>query len=377
MNKTKFTSFQFACLVCFPILSLFSGIGTYNVIRIARVDAYMSPIIAGILGIIVLKLFMYIFDYLPDKNLPAKNKVLFGKFLGTIVNYIICLLFLMIGVVLIYNVSNFAISQFLSETPLIIFMILLGIVLIYNVSLGIENISRVGILFFGIICLFTIISSLGILPTVEMGNIKPMLEYGVEKPLIGGIFLFVVNIVPIFALLIVEKDMLIDNKKTSKYLGIFYFIAILFVFMAVFFTISSLGIYLSLEYQYAEYTVLKKISMLNFIDRIENFIYIKWILSSVMFLSIILYYISNSINKNSKKLVPTIILGIVIYVSLYLFKNNTVFYNFTSDIFPYICLGLFLIVIIICINIFIRKLFKIDIKNETISEDEKVENTTY
>lgn len=355
-NKTKFTSFQFAILIIFPILSLFSGIGTYNIINIAMVDSWVSPLIGGILGVIVLLLFVYIFDYLPDKNIVEKNKVLFGKVLGTIINYIISGLFIMIGVVLIYNVSNFAVSQFLAETPLLVFMMLLGIVLIYNVSIGIENISRVGIIFFGIIIILTIISTFGVLPTVELSRIKPMLEYGIEKPIMGGIFIFIVNIVPIFALLIVEKDMLIDKKKTAKYLSIFYILGIIFIFMAIFLTISSLGIYLSLEYQYAEYTVLKKISLLNFIDRIENFIYIKWILSSLMFLSIIIYYISKNISKKSRFIVPAGVLGIIIYISLYLFKNNTIFYNFTANIFPYICLMLFIIFIIICINIFIRKL---------------------
>lgn len=365
-NNIKFTSFQFATLICFPILALFSGIGTYNVIRIARVDSYISPIISSIFGIIVLMMFLYIFNYLPDKNLPEKNKVLFGEVLGTFINYIICILFLIIGIVLIYNVSNFAVSQFLSETPLIVFMILLGIVLLYNVSLGIENISRVGIIFLGIIFILTFISTFGILPTVELSNIKPMLEYGIEKPLIGGLFLFIVNIVPIFSLLIVEKNTLIDTNKTSKYLTIFYFIALLFIFLAIFFTISSLGIHLSLEYQYAEYTVLKKISLLNFIDRIENFIYIKWILSSIMFLSIIIYYISKTVHKNSKIIVPSGVIGIIIYISLYLFKNNTKFYNFTSNILPYMCLMLFIIFIIIWINIFIRKLLRIDNKEELI-----------
>lgn len=361
MNKTKFTSFQFAILIVFPILSLFSGIGSYNLFRIASIDAYMSPIIAGVIGIVILKLFLYIFDYLPDKNIVEKNKFLFGEILGTIINYFVCFLFLMIAVVLIYNVSNFAVSQFLAETPLLVFMILLGIVLVYNVSLGIENISRVGIIFFGIIVFLTIISTLGIIPTVEMSNIKPILEYGYEKPIMGGLFLSLVNIVPIFSLLIVKKDALIDKKKTGKYLSIFYIMGIFFIFLTLFLTISSLGIYLSLEYQYAEYTVLKKISFLNFIDRIENFIYIKWILSTIMFLSIILFYISSSINKKSKKVVPGAILAIVIYISLKIFKNNTIFYNFTADIFPYICLMILIVFIIICINIFVRKLFKVDV----------------
>ena len=71
--------------------------------------------------------------------------------------------------------------------------------------------------------------------------------------------------------------------------------------------------------------------------------------------------ISNNINKNSKKLVPTILVSIIIFITSYLFKNNTIFYNFTADIFPYICLMILIVFIIICINIFVRKLFKVDV----------------
>lgn len=357
MNKTKFSSFSFACLLVFPILSLFTGIGTYNIIRIAGVDAYMSPIIAGILGIIVLLMFIYIFNYETDKTIVEKNKRLFGNILGTIINYIISILFLFIGVTLMYNVTNFAISQFLAETPLLTFMLVLGVILVYNVSLGIENISRVGIIFLGIIIILTIISTIGAIGDVDFSKIKPILEYGIDTPLYGSLFLVLGDIVPILALLIVKKDYLIDKKKTNKYIVLFYILGIVLISMAMFLTLSSLGIYLSLEYQYPEYTVLKKITLFGFIDRIENFIYIKWILSSIMYLSIILYYISYNVNKKSKKIVPFILVGIIIFISLYWFKNNTIFYNFTTNLYPYIGLGLMLIFIIITINIAIRKTF--------------------
>jgi len=355
-NKTKFTSIQFAILLIFPILSLFTGIGTYNIIKIAKVDSYISPLISGIIGIIVLITFIYIFNYEPDKTINEKNKLLFGNILGTIINYIICILFLFIAVTLIYNISNFAISQFLSETPLLTFMIILGIIVIYNVSLVIENISRVGIIFFSIICFLTIISTFGTISNIELNNIKPILEYGIDKPLYGSIFLTLIDIVPILSLLIVKKNYLIDKEKSTKNLIIFYIISILFISIAMFLTISSLGIHLSTLYQYPEYTVLKKITLFEFIDRIENFIYIKWILSTIMHLSLITYYISYNVNKNSKKLVPTILISIIITISLYLFKNNTIFYNFTSTIFPYIGLLILIIFIIITINIIIKKL---------------------
>ena len=355
MNKYKLNSREFACLICFPILALFSGIGTYSIIRSAKVDAYISVGISYILGFAIIGLFIYILNYKKDLNINLKVKYLFGRYLGFVVNLIINILMMLIGVVLLYNISNFAISQFLSETPLLVFMALLGIILVYNVSIGIKNISRVSIVFLAIICFLTIISTLGTLPNFEFSNIKPVLENGISYPLKGGILLVLTNTVPIFALLMIPKNMIMEETKLNKSLIIFYSLAFIFIFVAIFLTIGSLGIYLSELYQYPEYTVLKKISLFNFIDRIENFIYVKWILSSVICLSLIIYYISQSIKKQSNKLVPLFTTTAMIAIALLIFKNNTFFYNFSYKIFPYANLLLLLVFVIIGINIFIRK----------------------
>lgn len=361
MAKNKLTIAQFACLIVFPILALFSGIGTHNTIKIAETDSYISVFLAYLIGFIPLLLFILIFNYKKELNIVDKIKYLFGNTLGIIINWIINILILCIGFILLYNISNFAISQFLAETPLLVFMLLLGLVLIYNVSLGIENISRVAIIFLAIILVLTIISTTGILPNFEKSNIKPILEYGYINPLKGGVTLTLTNVIPIFILLIIPKNKIENNKKVNKALIISYTIAFILAFLAILLTIGALGIYLCDIYQYPEYTVLKKISLFNFLDRIENFIYIKWILSSVTCLSLIIYYLNTSIKKESKKLLPTIIVGIMIYLALKTFRNNTIFYSFILNIYPYIGLSLFIVFVIIGINIIIRKI--IDYKN--------------
>lgn len=359
MKKNKLTSTGFACLICFPILSLFNGIGTYNIIKIANVDSYISVIISFFLGLLCLSLFLLIFNYQKDLSIIEKNKLLFGNILGTIINYIIGILFLAIASILIYNISNFAISQFLAETPLLIFMLLIGILLIYNVSLNIENISRVSIIFLGIFCLLTIISTTGIFNHFEISNIKPTLEYGLKRPVQGGLTLTITNVVPIFLLLIVEKNKIDNNEKLKKHLFFFYCLAFVFIFLTIFLTIGCLGIHLSNLYQYPEYTVLKKISLFNFLERIENFIYIKWILSSFICISLIIYYLKNTINQKSNKIIPSIITLVIIFTSLQIFKNNTIFYYIVYNYLPYICLLLLFIYMIIGLNILIRKILKI------------------
>lgn len=355
MNKDSITNTQFSCLIVFPILALFSGIGTHNTIKIASVDSYFSVFLSYLIGFLPLLLFLIIFNYRKDLNIKEKIEYLFGKILGTIINYSINILILIIGITLLYGITNFAISQFLAETPLLVLMLLLGIILIYNVSNGIETISRVCIIFLFIICILTIISTTGIIPHFESSNIKPFLENGIIPPLKGSIALTLTNIIPIFILLIVPKNKVRDNKKTNKSLIIFYTLAFIFTFLAMLLTIGSLGIYLCDIYQYPEYTVLKKISLFNFLDRIENFIYTKWILSSFSALSLIIYYLKTSINKNSKKILPTIIVITMIYIALSIFKNNTIFYSFILNIYPYIGLFLFIIYLVITINIIIRR----------------------
>ena len=359
MKKDKLTAFQFACLLGSPIFSLFSGIGSHNLIRITGVDAWISVLISFVLGLIPFLLFLYIFNYQPTLNILEKNKYLFGKYLGTILNFLINIFIFLIGTVQLFNVSNFAISQFLAETPILWFMILFGLLIIYNVYTGIENISRVTIIFLSVIIFMTIISTTGLIPTIETANLKPYLENGIIPPLKAGILLTITNVSPIFMLLIVKKDKITENQKLTKYFTFFYFLAYLFAFLAIFLCLSSLGIYLCKIYQYPEYTVLKKISLFRFIERIENFIYIKWILNSFITLSLVIYHISFSIKKESKKLTPIISTFLLIFLSNYIFKNNTLFYYIGLHYFPIICSILLILYLIIGINIFIRNKVKI------------------
>ena len=147
-------------------------------------------------------------------------------------------------------------------------------------------------------------------------------------------------------ILIVPKNNIVDKKNYSKCILIFYGIASLLIIITSLFTIGVLGEHLASFYQYPEYILLKRISIFGFIDRIENLLSISWIFSTFATLSLIIYYISNNLNKKEKKKIPSIIISIIIIVcSLYIFKNNTFFNNYVSNIYPYI-LSIFFIIFV-------------------------------
>lgn len=359
MNNNKISSLQFSTLMIYPILSLLSGIGLYNIIKIAQIDCYISTIISTILGFIIIGLFIFTLNYKKDLTLPEKNIYLFGKVLGNIINYLINILILFVGIVLIYSISNSIISQFLAETPIYIILTFMGLTIIYNVTKGIEVIARTGIIFFIIIIILTIISTLGLIPFFDVSNIKPILANGISKPLEAGITLTLTNIVPILIMLIIPKNNITNSKKINKYIIILYLISMTFIFLATFLTIGALGIHLLKIFPHPEYIVLKKISIFGFIDRIENIIYIKWLLNDFISFCLIVYYISNSIKKqNKQKLLPTITTIIILVLSQMLFKDNTEFKWFIYHVYPYLNLLLLTIFIIIFINIIIRKIIE-------------------
>ncbi len=355
MNNKKISNLEFSILATSPILSLYSGIGLYNLIKRANIDAYIAIFISIIWSLLYLKVFLTIYNYEPNSSLPEKNIKLFGKNIGKIINIIINILILSICILPIYSISNFIVSQFLSETPIIIILILIFIVSLYNISKGIEVISRTAIVLFIISLSLGIINIIGLLPDFQFTNLKPILANGITIPLKTSFLFLLTNIVPIVTVLIIPKNNIVNNNKTSKYIYIFFIISLIFILLDTILTIGVLSEHLIKILPHPEYIVLKKISIFGFIDRIENIIYIKWILGVFVHFTLSIYYICNSINKKDKQFfLPSIVIIFILTLSKILFKNNTEFKWYIKNIYPYTNLVLLVIIILIFILILIH-----------------------
>jgi len=353
MKNWKINSLQFGTLVSFTILSSLIGIGFNNVTRMAKADAYISIIISYIIGFIPILLFIYLFNQ--EKTINELIIDTFGKILGTIINYLLLIPIAIIGICSVYSISNFMVSQFLSNTPIIIIYVVPSIVILYGIIKGIEALSRTSLILYVITIILVLIAILGLAPQLEFDNFKPMLENGLTLPIKGSLIFTVSDIIPVFIMLTISKKNIANKEKTTKSIIIFYTLSILMMFFNIFMTIGTLGIHLTTMYQYPEYMVLKQISFFNFLDRIENFVTIQWIFRTFMLVSMVVFYIKNTIKKNNNSLVlPALILAIIIALDLIIFKNNTMFTNFVYKIYPYSNLVFFIMILIISIVVFIK-----------------------
>lgn len=356
--KEKINNIELSSIMFLLLFSSCLGIIPYVTIQLVDIDAYISSIIGGIIGLIPLFIMIYIFNYEVDSPIYIKTKLIFGKIIGTVINIILIIVYLVIIVTMLFNVSNFIISQYLTNTPLFLVTLTLGMTALHTVNKGMYTISKISFIYVVITLIFYIVGFIGIFPETEIGNIKPILEFGITKPFCTGLIYTLLFTSPMYSILVIPKNSIENNDKTNKYLIITYLLIAIMIFIVIIVTSTSLGKYLVRLYQYPPYIALKKISIFGFIDRIENFLSIQWILSAFIGLTIPIYYVKSSIKEKNNKLITLIIVIIAICTSTWLFKSNTNFNNYLKSTYPYILIIPLIIYFIIFIIIFIKKRYK-------------------
>ena len=356
----KIDSIEFTSLFILTFLSSSIGLSLYTTIKYASINSYIGILISFITSIIPLLIFIFILNYKQELNIKEKINHLYGKYLGTIINYILIILFFIIAITILFNLSNFIVSQYLSDTNILYIMILLSVTLYFSLNKGIETISRISSIFTLIFFILLVVAIFSVKKEIDINNLKPFLEDGINGPIKAGLVNSLLTIIPCFSLLMIPKQNIVNNNKVIKHLIIGYIISSIILFLISIISNSILGEYLIQIYQYPAYISLKKASLFNFIDRIENFFSLAWILSCFIAIITSIYYIKETITKNNKQIINIPLIILLVIVSYKLFKNNTIFDNHILKYYPINLLSILIIFIIISITIIIRKILKKD-----------------
>ena len=354
MKNNKINSLQLGVIIFFFLFASLVGTEINSVTSLAGRDSFISIIIAYIIGLIPLIIFIYLFHQ--DKNIIELINNTFGKTIGMIINIILLIPIIIISACSLNSISNFLVSQFLSDTPNYIIYIAISIVILYGVYKGFETVSRTALMLSIISILFLIISIIGLIPNIEIDNFLPLFEHGIKKDIYASLIFVISNITPLYILLFISKENITNKEKINKSIIISYTFGILVAFTEMILTVGTLGLHLTNIYQYPEYIILKKISFFNFFNRIENLISIQWLYLNLLIAAISIFYIKSAIKKEkSKFIVPLISIILMFMFCVLAFKNNTIFINFSKNIYPYINLGYFIIVLIIAIITYIKQ----------------------
>ena len=344
----KITSTNLNALILTMLFSLFYGEGTFALIKRSGVDSYLSILLSIIITIPLILVFNYLFSYEPSLNIFKKNKKIFS--FSLIPNIVICLFAILLGSMAMFNLTNFTVTQYLYETPPLVIGIIFTVLTIFMCTKDISVLLRCSTIFLTINLILSFIALLGLIPEFEMENLLPFLADGAINPLIGSLYVVLINIVPVFLILLIPKEKVASFK--TKHFFISYSMFIVLALTMIIFVLGTLGIDLAKLYQYPEYIVLRRVNIFDFLNRIENVLVIQWIFGLFTVISFSVFVLKEYVNFKYTAHIGSLI---ILLISYFAFNNLTTFNTFVYNIYPFVATAFLIFMIITAIIAKIKK----------------------
>ena len=240
MIKNKLNNFDVGTLNYFITRAFLTGFLFNSLLNLIKQDSWIIPLIGIIIGIIFSLLVIYIFNYMPNLNFAEKLTNLFNKQIGMVLVIIFCIFCFFMCVLTYLNLNNFIHGQFLSKTPTLAIAIVCIAAIFYILTKGLNTIAKTGNILFYIAMILFFISFIGLLPFMEIQNLKPFLNNKPSNYLEALNCFYSFNIVPMLFLAILPKDK-INTPKLKKTLILSFILSAFTMFIVIFSTLASFG----------------------------------------------------------------------------------------------------------------------------------------
>jgi hypothetical protein len=312
MLLKKITNYEANSVIYLISRPLFLGLGITRIITKVGADVWISIILGTLIGLII----NYILLKLP------KNNFIIVKVLNN-------LLLMYLSIALLIKLIA---SIYLGLTPTIILVLPFVILLYYTAIQGETCFYKTSsiLLFINFFVYLTAIITL--FPTVKIDNFLPIGTTPLKDIITGAIDYAIISTIP--------YNTIDDFKERYNYK--MYLLSSLSLFILFIIITGSLGVNLAKLYRYPEYIIFKKISLLSFIENIENTIFCAWIFDT--------YVISAKAAINIKKETKTIGLIfalLIILIACFFLLDNIKATGFLILNYSYL-LGALLIINVIC-----------------------------
>ncbi|MBO6145929.1 MAG: GerAB/ArcD/ProY family transporter [Bacilli bacterium] len=350
--NTKISDKGFASVIYFISQAMFIKVGSTQILNSAGNSSIYSILLGSIFSIIILFFLMRLFNYKKDLDLFKKIEVIYGKSIGSIINFVIFILITFLFIYLLWDVNAYVQNKYLDNTPNYIILILFLIPTIWCANLDMKSISKVSFSLFVISVIMILFSATNLVKFIELNNFKPYFNTSFFIVIKNALVFTSYFITPIFMILMTPKNTIENNKLLDQSIFKFSLLSTLNYLCIFIFIIGIFGIELSKIFSYPEYSLMKKINYFDFIQHIENIATIQFLyclfISNVICLKFIKEYL---IHTGLKNIIHFIII-ICFIASLFIFKNTTMGYEIVKHYFIYIYfIPIFILILISNIKI--------------------------
>lgn len=354
--NTKISKKGFSSIIYFTTQVMFLRVGSTQILNSAGNASIYSLILGTIISLILLIPILKLCNYEKDLSLFEKIEKLYGKLIGNIINFFLTVLFIIFFIYLLWSLNSYVQDKYLDQTPSYIILLLFIIPVVWCTLTNMKTVAKVSFSVFIVSVIMILFSVSNLIMYIDLENFKPFFNTSFFIILKNALVFSAYFITPSFMLTIVPKNTIYDSKNLDKTIGKFYLLSAFNYILIFIFVIGIFGIDLAKIFSYPEYSLMKKINYFDFIQHVENIATIQFLyclfISSVMSLVFIKEYLKYK--KIYKKQIFFVIIGISFIMSLNLFNNTTIGYNFIKKYYIYIY-SIPLLILVISSYILIKK----------------------
>ncbi|MCZ8514016.1 endospore germination permease [Paenibacillus filicis] len=342
MNETtKISVRQFTVLVMFYTIGSTILIIPAGLAADAKQDAWIAAIAGVGLGLLLVLLYNRIGNLFPDMTLVQYHERLLGKWAGKALS-LLYIFFSFIGAAtLLFYMGNFITTQVMPDTPIQFVNMLFALIVVMGLRLGIETLARAAEIFFPWFILLFLVMVILIVPQIHVQNIQPVFETGIKPLFKAALSLAGTASLTYIVFFMIFPSRVSKPEKAAKAFIIATLLGGIVIIVITLLTILVLGSDATSRHAFPSYVLARKISLGNFVERIESIMAGMWFFS--IYFKTTLYFYACVVGlahmlklKDYRPL--TLPMGMILVVySLVVYPNAVYMAQWDSTVFiPYV-----------------------------------------
>ncbi|MEJ8553701.1 GerAB/ArcD/ProY family transporter [Tepidibacter sp. Z1-5] len=304
----------------------------------AEKDLWLATILAIFMSLPMMAVYSRIHYLFPEKDFFDIIEFCFGRFIGKIIIVLFTWYMIDLTSLILRDFGNFIKTVSIRETPIIIIIMSLIILCNWAVKEGIETIGRWSKLFLTIVTIIMFITVLLLTLSMNVNNILPVLYNGIKPVLKGALGAISIPFAETVAF-----TMAFSEFETQKSPYRIYILGLLIggilVSLSSLTDILVLGVDLSSTLYYPSYYAITRISMGEFIQRLEVLGALVFILGGFIKVSITLLAACKGFTRifgyNYYRFIVTPIALLILNLSYFEFDSVMSYWEWNKGIYPY------------------------------------------
>lgn len=249
--------------------------------KTAKQDAWIAGLLGLLAGLVIAWILYRLGKAVGDQGFVERNRTLLGRWAGGAFSIFFLLYFMLNSAVMVRESADFLTTLLFPETPLRAINALAVIALVVGAKCGIQSIARSGEVFFPIFALLFSALLLMLLPQIEMERLQPIMAANGPELARGTMQMAVYPFCELCVFLMVIPSV-IKRGHTGRDYMIAAAIGGLCILAVVLLSVLVLGGTMSAHYTYPIYVMSGKISIGQFLERVEAILAVNLVLLTFM-----------------------------------------------------------------------------------------------